>query len=143
AFRFVSLVIAFFVIAGVAAWSSPDWRHRGVIMLVGFAQLLEYVSDTYYGLMQKADRMDRLSRSLMFKGPLALAALAIVMYITRDALWAVLALALGRLFILLTWDSRLGYARRALQDLSARLEWNSGEMARLFRTALPLGIISM
>jgi len=143
AFRFISLALAFLVIAAVAGVTSPDWRHRGIILLVGFAQLLEYLSDTYYGLMQKCDRMDRLSRSLMFKGPLALGALWAAMYLTRNVLWAVVALALGRLFILLVWDSRLGYARKVLDHLSARLEWRNADMLQLFQLALPLGIISM
>lgn len=143
AFRFVSLAIAFLAILGVAAFTGADWRHRTVIVLVGFAQVLEYVSDTYYGLMQKCDRMDRMSHSLMFKGPLALAALWITMDETRDVAWAVAALACGRLFILLVWDSRLGYARRLPGGLQARLEWNNRQMLSLFRLALPLGIISM
>lgn len=143
AFRFVSLLAAFLVLLAAAFWSAPDLLRRSVIVLVGFAQVLEYVSDLYYGLMQKCDRMDRLSRSLMVKGPLALAALCVTMYFTRDVFLAVAALALGRLCVLLAWDARLGYARKAWKALSARLEWNSAVMARLFRLSLPLGIISM
>lgn len=143
AFRLVSMGLALAVIGTVAAWSATDWPRRSVILLVGFAQVLEYVSDTYYGLMQKYDRMDRLSRSLMFKGPLALAALGATMYITRNVAWAVLSLALGRLFILLTWDSRLAYTKKTPHQLGARMEWNHADMLRLLRTALPLGFISM
>jgi len=143
AFRFVTLAIALVAILGVAAWSGSDWRHHCIIALVGFAQMLESVSDTYYGLMQKYDRMDRMSRSLMIKGPLALAFLGITMYLTRNVLWAVLALALGRTLIVLVWDSRLGFTRRVDHRLAARLEWNNSDMFRLFRLALPLGIILM
>lgn len=143
ALRFVSLLLAFLIVIVAAFWSAPDPLRRGVIVLVGFAQVLENVSDLYYGLMQRCDRMDRLSRSLMVKGPLALAALCVTMYITRDVFWAVAALALGRLCVLGFYDARLGYARRVWQGLSARMEWNSAVMMRLFRLALPLGIISM
>ena len=143
AFRAVSLLLSFLVIVGVAFFAAPDFERRAAIILVGFAQSLEYVSDTYYGLMQKADRMDRLSHSLMFKGPLALAALCALMYWTHDVLLALGGLVIGRLFILFVWDSRLGYARRVLPALSARLHWNSGVMAGLLRLSLPLGVISM
>jgi O-antigen/teichoic acid export membrane protein len=139
AFRFVSLAIALLAIAAVAICTTGDWTRRGVIILVGFAQSLEYVSDTYYGLMQRYDHMERMSRSLMFKGPLALTALCVTMYITRNVMWAITALAAGRMLVLLVWDSRIGYAR----DASARLEWDSLGMLRLFKTALPLGVISM
>jgi O-antigen/teichoic acid export membrane protein len=143
AFRVVSLLLAFLAVVIVAFWSAPDPLRRGVIILVGFAQVLEYVSDLYYGLMQRCDRMDRLSRSLMVKGPLALGALCVTMYFTRDVFLAVAALALGRLCVLCFYDARLGYARKAWKGISARLEWSPAVMARLFRLALPLGIISM
>src|SRR5258707_4743513 len=112
-FCLVSLSFALVGIASVAAWTAPDLRRAGIIVLVGFAQVLEYISDTYYGLMQKYNRMDRLARPLMLKGPLSLAALWVAMYVTRSVTWALVGLALGRLFILLIWDSRLGYTRDA------------------------------
>lgn len=143
AFRFVSLGLALLLVIGAAFWSAPDGLRRKVIILVGFAQVLEYVSDTYYGLMQRCDRMDRLSRSLMVKGPLSLGALCAAMYFTRDVFWAIAALAIGRLCVLLAWDSRLGYARMAWNNLSARLEWNRSAMVRLWTLSFPLGIISM
>src|SRR5258706_8584052 len=139
AFRFVSLFLALLAIVAVAVWTTPDWLRRGVIILVGFAQILEYVSETYYGLMQKFDRMDRMSRSLMVKGPLALTVLCAAMYYTRNVAWAVVGLVLGRLFIVLVWDSRLDY----IKNFTARLEWNSQDMLRLLRMSLPLGGISM
>ena len=143
AFRYVSLAIALLAVAGAAVWSAPDWRTGGIIVLVGFAQSLEYVSDTYYGLMQKQERMDRLSASLIMKGPLALAAMLVAMYLTHSVVWAMIGLALGRIVILLGWDSRLGYTRHSAWPVDARLAWNTREMRQLFLTALPLGFISM
>jgi O-antigen/teichoic acid export membrane protein len=87
--------------------------------------------------------MDRISASLIFKGPLSLAALCAAMYVTRSVVWAVIALVLGRLFVLLIWDSRLGFAKAGVIAHSLRLEWSPGEMSTLLRMALPLGIISM
>ena len=142
-FRLVSLGIAFLLVIAAACWSAPDAVRRKVIILVGFAQVLEYVSDLYYGLMQRCDRMDRVSRSLIVKGPFSLGALCVAMYFTRDVFWAVAALAFGRLCVLLAWDVRLGYARTAMHGLSARLEWSRSAMVRLWILSFPLGIISM
>jgi O-antigen/teichoic acid export membrane protein len=142
-FRFASLGAALLVVSALAAFTVPDRSRGPVIVLVGFAQSLEYVSDLYYGLMQRSGRMDRLSCSLIFKGPLSLAALALVMYITRNVAWAVMALALGRLFILLAWDARLSYAKTLLGAGGCRLEWDAGNMAHMLRSAAPLGLISM
>ena len=139
AFRLISLAGAFLIIAALATWTTSDALRRAAIMLVGFAQVLEYVSDTYYGMMQKHGRMDRMSRSLMMKGPLGLALLWAGMYFTHDVLWALAALAVGRLVILLAWDARLVYA----PEVETRLEWNWRDIGSLLRLSLPLGVISM
>ena len=146
-FRFVSLTAALVLVAILAACTQADGRQAGMIVLVGFAQALEFVSDTYYGFMQKQERMDRLSRSLMMKGPLALSILCAAMYITHSAVWAVAGLILGRLLILLLWDSRLNFAKpdtaTPAKKVAVRPEWNRHQMLSLLRTAAPLGVISM
>jgi O-antigen/teichoic acid export membrane protein len=138
-FRYVSLTAAMLIIAAVAIWTTSDALRRSAIVLVGFAQMLEYVSDTFYGVMQKHSRMDRISRSQMVKGPLALAALCATMYWTHNVVFAVCALALVRLIVLIAWDSRLGYAGYP----DNRLEWSSPSMRSLLQLSLPLGVISM
>jgi O-antigen/teichoic acid export membrane protein len=148
AFRLVSLGAALAAVAGVAVWMHAGSRITILIILVGVAQALEFLSETYYGWMQKHERLDRLSRSLMFKGPLALGALWAAMYATGSVLWAVLALALGRLAVLLAWDSRLGFAKKSFVskqggDAGLRLRWENGAMLRLLRLSIPLGVLSM
>lgn len=147
AFRFASVGAALVVVAAVAGFSQPSWALRGIILLVAFAVALETVSETYYGFMQRCGRVDRVSTSYALRGPLSLAALCAVMYRTHNVVWAVIALALGRLLILIAWDMRLGFARAALgaaQALAAtRLRWSAGSMLSLLRFALPLGVISM
>jgi O-antigen/teichoic acid export membrane protein len=148
AFRLVSLGAALVAVAGAAALTEPGGRVVGITVLLGLAQTLDFVSETYYGFMQRHDRMDRLSTSLLLKGPLSLAALGGAMYFTRDIVWAVVGLIAGRLLILLTWDSRLAFAaedfggsNRAAEAL--RLQWDAVYMRDLFRLAFPLGVISM
>src|SRR6476646_2143332 len=46
-FRLASLSAALIGVAGVAALTQHSWRLGGIIILVGFAQALESVSDTY------------------------------------------------------------------------------------------------
>jgi O-antigen/teichoic acid export membrane protein len=142
-FRLVSLGAALLVVACVAVYAQEDWNRRGIILLVGFGLVLEYISETYYGLMQKHERIDRIARSLLLKGPVSLAALCLAMYITRSVAWALCGLALGRLAILLVWDSRLGFAANGDHAPAARIEWDGGETLGMLRAALPLGVISM
>jgi len=139
-FRLVSLVAALFVVAGAAVCAHAGWRLGGIIVLVGFVQALDFVSDTYYGFMQRHEQMRRISVSLILKGPLSLAALCGMMYATHNVAWALAGLILGRVLILLLWDSRLNFVTGLGGTF---LEWNLREMIPLLRMALPLGVISM
>ena len=142
-FRMATLGAALMAVAGLAAFTQPNAHLASVVIMVGLAQALEFVSDTYYGLMQRLERMDRIAASLLLKGPLSLAALWAAMYFTRSVVWAVVGLLLGRFLILLMWDSRIGFAKAQKDPPATGLGWNSGEMLKLLRMAVPLGVISM
>lgn len=138
-FRLISLVVALGAIATVAELGSGGEKAL-VVILVGAAQAVELVSETFYGRMQKQDRMDRVSQSLMFRGALSLGAMWITMYSTGSVVWALAALLLGRLFVLLSWDIRF----EPVNFEDAILPRGNNEwMLSLFRLALPLGVISM
>jgi O-antigen/teichoic acid export membrane protein len=137
-FRAASLTAALLIIAAVSAGTHQSREQGTIILLVGLAQTLDLVSEMYYGWMQKCDRMDRFSRSLTIKGPLALAALGIAMYLTGSLAWALVGLAAGRLVVLLSWDARFNLAGSARQ-----IAQGPRSMLPLLRMALPLGVISM
>jgi O-antigen/teichoic acid export membrane protein len=137
-FRAVSLILALAVILAVILFTRSLWQAAGVIFLVGLGQAFDWASETYFGLMQKHDRLDRVAQSLMLKGPLCLILLSTAMYVTRNVVWAVGALALGRGLILCWLDSRS--ATRLAGPL--RLVWNGSTQRRLLTSALPLGVIS-
>jgi O-antigen/teichoic acid export membrane protein len=138
-FRMISIAAALGVVAVLAEWGSSGEK-AAVVILVGAAQAVELVSETFYGLMQRQERMDRISRSLIYRGALSLAAMWITMYYTRSIVWALVALFVGRLLILLIWDATFEPVKSELQILpGVNTDW----MLALFRTALPLGVISM
>jgi len=147
-FRLATMILALLVIVGVAAaGSGSNWRRSAVILAVAIAQIVDCFAETYYAWMQKYGRLDRMARSLWMKGPLALGALCVAMYVTRNVLWAVLGLVVGRLAILLVWDTRLGFTG---DQPPFRLDWSFLRLRRhrpllrsLLRLALPLGLISM
>jgi O-antigen/teichoic acid export membrane protein len=138
-FRMISIAAALGVVAVLAEWGSSGEK-AAVVILVGAAQAVELVSETFYGLMQRQERMDRISRSLIYRGALSLAAMWITMYYTRSIVWALVALFVGRLLILLIWDATFEPVKSELQILpGVNTDW----MLALFWTALPLGVISM
>src|SRR6185295_8792824 len=50
-FRMLSMGAALLAVAVLVAFTQPDRRHGGVILLVGLATAIEYLGETYYGLM--------------------------------------------------------------------------------------------
>ncbi len=141
-FRWVSLTIALLVIAGFMIGHPA--HVAATILLVGVMQGLEYYSELYFGLMQKHDRMDRISRSLTIKGPASVAALAVTMYVTRDLIWALTAVIAVRVVVILLYDTRLSFRARNGQvpTESNRPELRLDMTWVLFTTSLSLGIIS-
>jgi O-antigen/teichoic acid export membrane protein len=137
-FRIVSLAFALLVVGAVIALIESSRPAGAVIFLVGLGQCFDYVSETYFGLLQKHDRLDRVSLSLMLKGPLCLILLSVAMYLTRNVLWAVAALAVGRGLILWCFDTRNAIAVTG----HYQLDWKRAIQVKLFWTALPLGVIS-
>ncbi len=138
AFRLVTLGASLAAIASIAL-QRPELRVGELAILIGIAQAFEFVSETLYGFMQKYERMDWVAGSLLMKGPLGLAAMCIVMYLTQDVLWAVAGLIAGRLLIFWLWDVPRG--SRAAGKLT--VVWDRQAMLALLRLSLPLGIISM
>ena len=137
-FRIVSLTFALLVVCAVIALIQSSRPVGAVIFLVGLGQCFDYASETYFGLLQKHDRLDRVSLSLMLKGPLCLILLSVAMYFTRNVLWAVAALAVGRGLILWCFDTRNAIAVAG----HYQLDWKCVVQVKLFFTALPLGVIS-
>ena len=137
-FRIASLALALLVVCGLIFFTRSSRPVGAIIFLVGLGQSFDYASETYFGLMQKHDRLDRVAQSLMLKGPLCLLLLTVAMLVTHNVLWTVAALAVGRGLILWRFDSR----NAAMIACSCRLIWKYATQTRLFVTALPLGIIS-
>jgi O-antigen/teichoic acid export membrane protein len=102
----------------------------------------EVLSELYYGLMQRNNLLSRVARSRMIKGPVSALSLAVAMYITRDVLWSVAALAAVRALVWLAYDSRIraswlsaGLARDASQGQRS--------IFKLLSASATLGVILM
>ncbi len=149
--RLVTTAMALLVIVGIAWVGSYPLNTALVIMAVGLSKALESVSDVYYGLMQRLERMDRIAKSLMIKGPASLVALGVLVLLTGDIFWGVIGLAVTWLSLLVLYDvrnakfmlqesfasqrdGRLGLRRMMLPNFCPN------DLARLAWLALPLGI---
>ena len=114
-----------------------------VILTVALVQVVESISDTYYGFMQRESRLDRVSHSLLIKGPVSLLTFALAIVLTGNLLIAIMGLLAGRLLVLLLWDCRTSaYIEAASRRSTAVQDMSSTEMTSLLRLAIPLGVIS-
>jgi O-antigen/teichoic acid export membrane protein len=129
------------------------WRHTAaetaVIFAITGAKAIEALIDQYYGLFQQHERMDFIAKSLMLRGLVGLAALAILVYLTRSVFWGALGIAGSNAIAFLAHDVprsrclvRTSGVRGGLEALagcyrSRRSIW------RLAVETLPLGCVSM
>jgi O-antigen/teichoic acid export membrane protein len=77
-----------------------------VMFIVLSSKLIDSTSDICYGLMQKYERLDKVSMSLVFRSLGGAALLSSVLYITRNLIYGVLVMGLWYLLILLLFDRR-------------------------------------
>jgi len=137
AVRLAASAVGLAVIA-ILGWTAPGAASLAVVILAaGIAQSAENVSDIYYGAMQRRERLDLIARSMMARAVVSAAALGTVLAATRSIVPAVIALAAGRLAVLLIYDRRVGSRGERLARSGMRAQ------LAIVRAALPLGIVLM
>lgn len=142
--RLAAVGLACAAIAALAAAQGPG-QLAVVVLLVGAAKAFESLSDLFFGLMQRHERMDGIARSMLVKSVVSLALFSATMSVTRSLVWACAALALAWLGTLVLWD--VGSARRAAvaagEPVSLRPSWRPAALKALALTALPLGFADL
>jgi len=107
------------------------------ILLLGVSLTADTTSDTFYGALQRRERMNEIAHSMIARGIFSLALLAAVLWMTGKLAPAVAALAAGRTLVLLAYDMPRGSAGQRMAGSGYKSQWV------LFRTALPLGLVLM
>jgi O-antigen/teichoic acid export membrane protein len=154
--RLVMTTLALLVIVGVVLVSGYRAGTAWVILAIGLSKAFEAVSDVFYGLCQRHERMDLVASSLMIRGPLSLAMLGIGVYLTGSVLWGTLGLVAAFALVLAGFDVRSGLqilrstsqpgdTPFGLSGWMAKLRprWELRTLTRLVWLALPLGVVMM
>jgi len=154
--RLIATGIGLLVTAAITFKSGYRPETALVVLLVGLAKALESISDVFYGLIQQHERMDRIARSLMIKGPLSLLLLGIGVYVSGNVVWGVLGLVVAWGAILLGHDVPNG--AKILKDLqlmpsenhhsqnigsTLQPRWDRKTIVKLIKYAAPLGFVMM
>lgn len=108
------------------------------VLVFAVAKAMESLSDIHYGCLQRMERLDLVSRSLLWKAVLSLVSVVVLARITGTAVGAAVGVLLAWGLTLLSIDvpnvaRRLGTLSRPSASLAT---WN------VVRDALPLGIVS-
>ena len=122
-------------IAILALLSGHSGSLAAVILVTGLAQSSETVSDIYYGAMQRRDEMDLIARSMIARGLVSVCAFGLALYFLHDLVWALAAVAAGRVALLLAYDRPRGAAGESL------VRSGLGAEMSILRTAMPLGVM--
>jgi O-antigen/teichoic acid export membrane protein len=124
-------------VSALALASPYRWPVPMAVLILGFALSVDNLSDVYYGLLQRRERMDQIARSLVARGLLSVAALGVTLWFTRSLVAGVGTLAVARTAVLLVYDRPTASAGEPLRTSGLRAQ------AAVFCTSLPLGIALM
>lgn len=149
--RLLTTVLALSAIAVVVITSYYPSETAFIIMVIGLSKAIESISDIFYGLMQRHERMDRIAKSRILRGTIALAALGSIVYLTGEILWGVVGLTAVWGFVLIKYDLKnavvtltefnVEQSDRTLGPASISPIFKKSKLLHLARLALPLGIV--
>jgi O-antigen/teichoic acid export membrane protein len=135
--RVTTVALGLLAVAVIALAGGYAWPVAAVIVAAGMLLSADNLSDIYYAVMQRRDRMDQIARSTAARGVASVVALGVVLWLTHNLLAAVAAQAAGRFAVLLAYDRPVGSAGESMATSGARIQ------AGIVAVALPLGIVLM
>ncbi len=124
--QLAACIVAILACWGVGWFSGYHDASLAVILLVGFSKAVETLSNTFYGLFQQRERLDRISKSMVLQGVLSACGLCGGVVLTGDIVWACAWSAIARLAAVLLYDV-------------PSVLWLAGEETRLDRRLSPFG----
>jgi O-antigen/teichoic acid export membrane protein len=136
--RLYGISLAWLTVAAVAMCFGYTGPVAAVILSVGAGRAFESMSDLYYGLEQRHQRLDLVAQSMMLRGVLTLAALILVFWWTRDLALGALAMAVMSGAVWLLFDRRVAKPWRKAKRDSKRLA--RAQLWALAGLGLPLGV---
>jgi O-antigen/teichoic acid export membrane protein len=145
--RLLSTLLSLAVIVAVSIFSHYSIETALVVSLIGLAKAFESVSDVIYGLVQRQERMDLISRSMILKGVASIAAFGGIFVLTGSLIGAAAGLACAWCVVLGTYDFALtrvfGWKTPKLESVRISPLRCFENLFRLLKISLPLGLTMM
>ncbi len=137
--RALASLIGLIAICGILMNARYDWATRVVILLVGLSKTFESLGDVVAGLLQRVERLKRVSISLMLRGGFSLPAFAGTFWITHSLITACVALVGVWLLIFIIYDVHQACAALESNEDFFALRWS--RLKRLAVVGAPLGLV--
>lgn len=154
----LSTSVGWLTVTGIACWESHNAETLWVISAVGLGKVFEQIANTFYGLLQQRERLDRIMKSGVFHGVSSLTALCLGVWLTGTVAWGSIGYAAMRLLVIVTYDvpgvlwvrplsssadttSRWQHLKAALFEIRPR--WDRSRLWSLARLGLPMGVMSL
>ena len=141
--RILATVAALVTVTIIAQSSGALRANIAVIIGVAIAKSTESISDVFYGLLQKHQRMDHIARSLIARGISSLLFLALGVRIGGSVGWGVSGMAFAWIVVLLLHDVPKGNleTRRPIDTRTKRRRWH--DRLAIGVTGFPLGVVML
>ncbi len=139
--RLLSTLLALFLAVMVGVLFGYDRTTIGIVAALATAKGIEAICDVFYGWYQQHERMELISYSLMIRGPLSVAAVALGFWWTHSLLFACISLAAAWALTLFVYDVpwAIHFGRDVVHlPLFPRLHWR--KLQAIFVRALPVGL---
>ena len=151
-FRILTTALALLLIVAVSMLLRYDALTTWLILLIGFAQGVEALSDVFYARLQSLDRMDRIARSQIARGLLSLLALVVGLLLTGSVAWGIVGMILASTAVMFLHDLRPQVHSLPPRDIARpRVIWPEQlrprfllrQVGRLLAVVLPLGVVAL
>lgn len=136
--RMISLFLAITTICLMSIIFDYKLLTTFIIIIIGLAKVSESISDIIHGQLQRFERMDFISISLILKGTLTLLVFLLLLFFTENLVIAVIGQVIVWVFVLLLFD-RVVLKRY----ISTRPLFHLPIMKSLLRMGLPLGVVTL
>ena len=134
--RLVSSLLAFSVVCFIGFFKASSFKIGALLITIGLYKAIESVSDILYGVLQKNEKMSRISKSVIMHGFLNFGCMVLFLMVSHSILLGAIGTALGWLILLLLYDFR-GTKQFWLEKSKFELK----KIIQLTKECLPLGLV--
>jgi len=136
--RVCTSTIAFLIVVIVSLPFHKNEELFVVVLIVFFLKFVESISDVAHGLLQKNERMDKISISLILKGCFSATSFGLLFWLTKNLIMSLLIIVIIFIIIILFYDFK---NVRLITDVKPKFEIKT--IIKIAKLSLPLGIVLM